>query len=209
MAQELASILLSHDNTKSNIRVDRNACFLWNQSLEILEKHKELAHIYCLERDKARGPKFDRVKVIAMAELRCIFGSYVRIMLMSSYGSNTYLMQDSDIDIGVILEVDDEEYQKNSYLNDLLNAGYQFDTFSLYGYYIYTKVINGIEIEVKIRKASEWTTSIIRLHEKLDGLPRDIQDLITYGKFLLQGDKELYDKFKSLVYCNYYTQVMG
>ena len=182
---------------------------IWSQILQIARTNTQFCHdaaTYCLERDQYNT----RIKGIvdtARQELTEIF-SYnpsISIKLMSSYGARTNLTNTSDIDFGILgnsTDPTDPTFWSESKRLLTIN-GYE-DCGMMHGYMVYKKIVNGIEIEAKVRDATK-SASIVTLHDCLDALPVETQNCITYIKFLLQNNPSTYTKFKSLVYSAYYT----
>jgi len=130
------------------------------------------------------------------------------IIPASSFSSKVHLIGDSDIDLMIRI--------KNISINDIVkitnklgNCGYIFKSIGTpddenLRYFIHSKIINNIEIEVKVRDY-EGADFIAKLHEYLDNhltIPQQI--FTTYIKYLMKNNnkKEEYWKFK-LIYNEY------
>lgn len=139
--------------------------------------------------------------------LNDVFPDYY-IMPASSFSSKTHLVGDSDIDLMIRI--------KSITINDIIKitnklgkCGYMFKSIGTpedekLRYIIHGKIINGVEIEVKVRdyEASEF---IANLHKYLDSkLTKEQQIFTTYIKYLMKngGYKNEYWKFK-LIYNEY------
>ena len=130
------------------------------------------------------------------------------IMPASSFSANTHLIGESDIDLMMWI--------KNMSINDIVNvsnklgqSGYVFKNIGTPSdknlrYFIFSKIINGVEIEFKFR---DWDGSqiIAKLHKYLNNhLTTSQQMFTTYIKYLMKTNnkKEEYWKFK-LIYNEY------
>jgi hypothetical protein len=137
--------------------------------------------------------------------LNDVFPDYY-IMPASSFSSKTHLVGDSDIDLMIRI--------KSMTFNDIIkitnklgNCGYIFKSIGTpedekLRYIIHGKIINGVEIEVKVRdyEASEF---IANLHKYLDSkLTKEQQIFTTYIKYLMKNGnyKDEYWKFKLICY---------
>jgi len=141
--------------------------------------------------------------------------------IMSSYKSKTNLIGESDIDIGLLIDgLDQSKLVKVEKILEGLGyvKGEQMnkenpDTT----YYPYSKMIDGIEFEVKVRNNNEHTKMVLKLHEYLDNeLTDDERAIITYGKYVLKKlskkwliKERAYKVFKTLVYEAYLHNIEG
>ena len=186
------------------IRYDVQILPLWNELLAALKPYLELANAYCKERDD-NSKTFESAKNKAEAELKTIFtDGTTKIKLMSSYGAKTYLNGNSDIDFGVIINCPEDDFYQNLHQKLMETNGFTFK-HRLFNYFVYQKVIDGIEIESKIRRKCDQSDSMVKLHKEIDSLPVQTKNLITYAKLLLVDDAKLYGKLKWLMYSTYYT----
>jgi predicted nucleotidyltransferase len=130
------------------------------------------------------------------------------IIPASSFSAKTYLISDSDIDLMLrIKNISIDDIIKVA--NKLGQCGYIFKSIGTPGdeklrYFIHGKIINGVEIEVKIRDFDS-SQFIVNLHNFLDNnLTIKQQMFTTFIKYLMkkEGKKEEYWKFK-LIYNEY------
>lgn len=184
----------------------------------------EDANFYCVRRDNAN---LDILSALndELLTLNSAFAdtNFEKMILpMSSVTAGLNLINGSDVDIGLCIKdlcdgeyVDDQEILET--VHDILTThGYvhERDIGYIAGwppknrYKIYTKKINGIDFEVKIRDL-ENTRPIVNLHKKLDSiLTREQKALYTYGKLLLE--KSDYKKlFKLFVYMEQFFGIEG
>jgi hypothetical protein len=183
----------------------------YNQLIKIAKKNYNLdANKYYNTRLKS-DKKLLQVQTKALQEInRCLKNILCEyhIMPASSFSAQTHLIGDSDIDFMVRI--------KNISINDIVkitnylgNYGYIFkkigtpddDTLR---YFIHSKIIDNIEIEVKIRDY-DGANFIAKLHNYLDNkLTKEQQIYTTYIKYLMKNNNynDEYWKFK-LIYNEY------
>lgn len=159
------------------------------RDIENMRKSKNINEIFCGLNELASSIKFSVIPLI-----------------MSSYQAKLNLIDDSDLDIGFLVENLDD--MKLDVLHNCLEKnGYKFireigqkDTNN---YYLsYQKYIYGIEVEVKVRDKCK-SKSIIDLHYFLDNnLSEEERSLFTYAKYELKklGDQIGYKCMKKLIY---------
>jgi len=140
----------------------------------------------------------------------------MHIKPMSSICAKLNLINDSDVDIGILicglnLECGNVDCVKYERVSDVLEEhGFVYShVFNAdvpnNRYFSYCKIVNGVEIEVKIRDYAS-SFSILQLHEWLDTqLTDDEITLFTYAKYVLkQYDNEhntkYYSNFKKILY---------
>lgn len=213
--------------TAESIEINKNKCdqvcpvaflnkAMINQILPILRLIKEDATKYVKIRDifneKIRGiPEkvmSDINKEINKEIINEITNKQVNIkidmQIMSSYASKTNLIDESDIDIGLLIDQMNDE--KLNIIDQVLKkCDFKFVKImhqmgSIYNrYHVYNKIVDGIDIEIKVRDL-EKTQTILELHKYLDTkLTEEETTLFTYGKYLLKNTVE-YDRFKMLIY---------
>jgi hypothetical protein len=186
------------------------------------ENFKDEAEKYYTKR-KDGDKKFDEIQEIAYTELNNIFKDAklikafeeknleigkVEIHKTSSVASKTHVIGESDIDfticIGTELVVAKfEEYYKTIGDHFLVPLGFTYhklydSTKEEEKYQVFTKKIDGIEIEAKIRNLGAFG-SLLKYHNYMnDKLEDDKRIYITYIKYLLSKPKKLkqYSKFK-------------
>ena len=147
---------------------------------------------------------------------------YVEVHLMSSIGSNLNLIDESDIDFGLLVAgLNTTGILPNldilTKIRDILiTNGFKFDhIFNISEksnrYVSFQKYVNGVEIEVKIRD-KETTKPMMRLHKRLDNnLSEEQITLYTYAKYILsqQADKKNYKLFKKIMYESVFCEAEG
>jgi len=153
---------------------------------------------YCLRRDLIQDVLL-AIKSQAEQELKIIFSNHpeITVLLMSSFGSNTFLIGGSDIDFGIIIKNLNETTLSEA--TQLLTRNEYAYKGRFHTYESYEKEIQGIEIEAKVRDADE-SMETIELHHFLDNLDDQTQKIITYLKYVAHADPALYGLAKSLVY---------
>jgi hypothetical protein len=172
--------------------------------------------------DKQRKIHNKKLKLIfdtALKELQQIIktcnvvDSY--IIPASSYSANMNLPVESDFDFILAVKRLDE-----SKLFKLTSC------FSLYGYkfpevrnsddprnvhYVLSKIIDNVEIELKIRDYDK-SSPVIKLHQKIDKhLSYEKKKIYVFIKFLLKflGNKESYSAFKTVFYNALFAGIKG
>jgi len=191
-------------NTKRGIVYDPSALLFLEKVYEFLEEYLTLVDQYCTERDESEtANKLKKTITGVKNELEQIFvgDNSVLIRLMSSTGARMHLKGTaSDIDYGLMIKA--AVFNKDKYGNMLIQNGYKFKK-EIYGYYVYVKIVDGIEVEVKLREY-EKSVEVMELHGRLDALPEKTQNKLAFAKALLFDDEELYGKFKWEIYSAYY-----
>lgn len=128
------------------------------------------------------------------------------VIIMSSYQARLNLINDFDIDIGILVKNLDNS--KFSVLYHYLeNNGYKFiktinPTSIKNCYHSFQKNINNIEVEVKVRDM-DYCKIIVDLHNYLDNnLSEEERSLFTYAKYKLKNLEDIsgYKCFKKLIY---------
>ena len=128
----------------------------------------------------------------------------ITLRIMSSYNARLNLIDESDIDIGVLIKDLDAGKLTNIHAL-LLKDGYTHTKIvnpqdEKKKYYCYEKVVDGVEIEIKVRDF-DHTQIIVKLHDYLDNdLTEDERIIFTYAKFMLKSDKILYKYMKMIIY---------
>lgn len=171
------------------------------------EFSNEIDSYHC-ERDAACKLKMEAIqrKVLGFLFSSLWFLSFIgKIIPSSSFSSDMFLAGESDLDFTItILKMDASKLDQ--VVKILTDNGYKFESEKCAGkpdhYYVYQKMIDGIEIEVKIRD-HEPCVKIIKLHIFIDNSysPEDKKPL-TYLKKITKHDKEAYSKLKYLIYEN-------
>ena len=167
-----------------------------NKKYKIAQKYalKELKRVFCLDKVKK---KFNYVDEIVVHKT-------------SSYAAKTHIIGDSDIDFTICIDSklkvsDFEKCYKEIGETFLTKVGYRCkkciqNTKKCELYQVFTKMINGIEIEVKIRDLNAFS-SLLRYHKYMNSCwNNDKKIYITYIKYLLSNPKvDEYTKFKWLI----------
>jgi hypothetical protein len=196
------------ENNKNGIVYDPTSLPFLEKVCQFLEDYESQVEQYCAERDSSEtASRIKKAIKYTDNELLQIFAAYiaslsVMVLVMSSVNSGMNLQGEaSDIDYGLLVKAD--VFDKDKYGNLLIHNGYKFKK-ELYGYFVYTKIVEGIEVEVKLR-VYEKSIQIIKLHERLDTLPKKMQNRLAFAKALLFNNHELYNKFKWEIYSAYYV----
>lgn len=185
----------------------------------------EPANEYRINRDRYN----EELSIIVndeLDELKLLFkdDSDVQLHVMSSFSSKTNLINDSDIDIGLLIDgLETKTFfnhiKYNKVIKILYSHGYSFDYIHDYKnvehrYFSFKKIIRDVEFEIKIRDY-EFSKLIFLMHQNLDNsLSYEEQTFITYGKFLCKElDKERpknnYYIFKKIVAESAFSRVEG
>jgi hypothetical protein len=167
---------------------------------------------------KLRNKENELVSSMAKKEMMYLSGldfcCKTSIHIMSSFNSGTNLIADSDIDFGLlVLNLTDK---KCATIGKILEEkGYKFaKVFNPDNpkntYTSYEKIVDGIEIEVKIRD-HDFSQVMLMLHNYLDNtLTEHQRTMITYGKYLFKThEKRLYNLFKKLIYEYAFNYIEG
>ena len=173
------------------------------------EQFKQQANEYYKERNKMEE-KFEQTQLDVLSELKKVFTDpNVSIHKTSSFAAKTYVLGESDIDITICIKSNNiptdkmADFYKKYGEKYLIPLGYTYkDIMNLTDprqvYQVFTKALNGIEIEVKIRDYDAFET-ILKYHEFMnEKLSDEKRKYITYIKFLLSKPTKLpqYNKFK-------------
>lgn len=185
---------------------------------------------YCIERDIQNKP-VNKLLTIELHNLKrkfenCEFRCH--ILPMTSYPTlNT--IGSSDVDIGLCVEnlcqdnFEDNNLILTTIINGLSESDYVFKELIGYSsewhdkrnrYIVYSKIVNGVEFEIKIRDYKH-TLPIIKLHQKIDNLNSfdeneiEKREILTYVKYLLNNEKEAKAIFKLFIYMSYFDGIKG
>lgn len=220
--QQLYTIINDSINECKILNTDKEKINYLNQQMYIvdalLEKNnifKKEAKIYFDKRNEFN----DKIKTVPQKIIKQIetelYGIKIktRLQIMSSFSSNTNLMDESDIDIGLLVEDLNKSDYKMIIEEKLIKMGYKYhetrnENEIKKRYYSYNKFINVtingcdklIEIEVKVRDLVD-SKQMIELHNNLDTKLTIIQQMLyTYIKLILKPtDKKTYSNFKKLM----------
>lgn len=202
----ISKLVLRSPNTHDPIEYNEEVLdFFEEPFLPALREFQDVASSYCHERDEY-CKDLSTIKTSVEKELIELFADLsivIKFRLMSSY-PYMYLKDHSDIDFAILLQPLTEKLRKIC-IDRLKNKGYKCNGL-IYGYTSCVKIINGIEIEVKIRDLNK-SLHIIALHEYLENLPSDVQQLLTWAKFTTKDDPSVYNRLKSIIYTAFYTKI--
>lgn len=190
--------------------------YYYNILLPSLDKYSIAACSYAELRDKSNA-RVENVSLIAINELKKEFGEFVEFIITSSFRSGLNLIDESDIDISATVDsLNDDKLQMIS--QRLIKLGYKY-TYIINAneprslYYAFSKWVDGIEIEVKVRDMIN-SSAIIKLHKYLDSQITILEKaLLTYGKLKLKalsklGDDNLgYKCLKKIIYEAYFFYI--
>ena len=196
-------------------------CEMNNTLMPLLKENNGMAADYRKCRDEKNKKLFVMIEEISNT-LNTVFrdDDRVNIHLMSSIGAKLNLIDESDIDFGICINNLNDEFGKLDmdifrYVeHKLVELGYvNTHNFNVNNpdnrYYSYEQVIDGVEVELKIRDY-ETSKNILRLHHELDNSLNDEQiTLFTYAKFMFVKDKQIYKYFKKILYESVFCNVEG
>lgn len=182
------------------------------------------AEAYCVRRD-AENVRLQKILTEEKSKLVGLFSDQpeVEVRLMSSVGARLNVIGESDIDFGICVqdlncENGDLEEEKYKFIGEKLKTlgfvhSHDFNvTNPSNRYFSFTKIVNCVEIEAKVRDY-KTTKVFIKLHEKLDNdLSEEQIVLCTYAKFLLshdKGNKQAYKNFKKILYESVFCGIDG
>ena len=149
-------------------------------------------------------------------------GIMANFVMTSSLNADINLMGDSDIDISMLVENCDYSVALGIGAK-LATIGFGYKKFvnpnqPLNCYYLYSKIENGIEFEVKLRDSTK-SQLVLRLHNHMEQkLSVDEKMAITYGKLVFKEtsknettneEKLAYLIFKKLVFERYFAEIEG
>lgn len=173
-----------------------------------LRRHSVEALSYSSKRDLDNENKSKKINVIfeSINSLMLTMEFSVFPLIMSSYRAKLNLVDDSDLDIGLL--VDELDDVKTNILHEcLVKDGFKYTKtvgveYTNNYYRSYQKIDCGIEIELKIRD-KERSKLIVDLHYFLDNkLSDEERSLLTYAKYMLKksGNENGYRCMKKLIY---------
>ena len=163
--------------------------------------------------NKVVDPVNEKVKKIIVSltdEYKKKFNDKFTTQVASSYSSKMNLIGESDIDYFILFKPLTQERLVN--MSQLLTK-YNFNFDKIMNkdkvdnvYYVYDQVIDGIEVEVKVRDLM-YSRNVVALHNYIDNkLDHKLKVLLTYAKYQLKlkskEDKSFkgYDMFKTIFY---------
>ncbi len=204
-----------------NVNVDEELGVLYDKFndrvLNLLEKYKDEAYDYYKKREeftsKVVDPVNEKVKKILLdlkREYNEKYSDDFKYQVASSYSAKMNLIGESDIDYFILFKpLTEERLIKMSQL--ITRKGFDFQKTvnpdrknNLY--YAFETVIDGVEVEFKVRDFY-YSRNVIDLHQFIDEkLDQHVKVLLTYAKHQLKlrskEDKNFkgYNMFKTLFY---------
>jgi len=148
---------------------------------------------------------------VVLKHVRDMFPDFKTIEYMSSFTARTNLAdpRDMDVDIGVFIPKINKSKLKKA-MDKIESVGFQCnDTIVADQYYSCEKIIDSVEFEVKFRADDRDGAAVLKLHHKIDDLPKSIQDKITIIKKTLKAkaNKQYYIIFKALMYNAFFIDI--
>jgi len=219
LANELQKIYTTTNFKNNNVNEELNMLVKkFDQSvLPILEEEIDKATEYYSKREeysnKTVDPVNDKVKKIIediKNEYKNFYNDELTYTVASSYSAKMNLIGESDIDYFILFKPLTSERLIN--ISQLLQK-YNFKFDKVHNkdkvnniYYVYQQIIDGIEVEMKVRDLY-YSRSVVALHEYTDNkLDQHLKILFTYAKYQLKleskQDKSFkgYDMFKTIFY---------
>jgi len=219
LTNELQKIYSTTNFKNNNVNEELNILVKkFDQSvLPILEKEIDKAKEYYAKREEYSNntvdPVNDKVKKIIediKNEYNNVYNDQLTYTVASSYSSKMNLIGESDIDYFILFKPLSPERLIN--ISQLLQK-YNFKFDKVHNkdkvnniYYVYQQIIDGIEVEMKVRDLY-YSRSVVALHEYTDNkLDQHLKILFTYAKYQLKleskQDKSFkgYDMFKTIFY---------
>lgn len=210
---EFASLL--NETVKTSIEFDKDEKALnyvnYQMVNMIYPKLKSLideANEYMLKRDIENSKIKDDVDniILCLKMLMSDIQFDIDVVIMSSYQARLNLINDFDIDVGLLVKNLDD-YKLHFLHQYLENNGYKFTktinpTNIKNCYHSFQKKINNIEVEIKVRDMN-YSKIIVDLHDYLDNnLSEEERALFTYAKYQLKklNDSTGYKCIKKLIY---------
>jgi hypothetical protein len=212
------------DNSDINYELNNLHNIFNEKVVSFLEEYTDRANEYYKQREeysnKNVDPVNEKVKVIIKnikSEYLKLFNEELTYSVASSYSAKMNLIGESDIDYFILFKpLTTDKLIKISQLLEKYNFKFQkirnSDKVDIV-YYVYDQVIDGIEVEVKVRDLM-YSRSVIALHNYIDNkLDKDLKILLTYAKYQLKlkskEDKSFkgYDLFKTIFYNYCFTDI--
>jgi len=148
---------------------------------------------------------------VILKQVRDMFPEFKTIEYMSSFTARTNLAdpKDMDVDIGVFIPNINKSKLKKA--TDKIEAvGFHCnDTIVADQYYSCEKIIDSVEFEIKFRGDNKISAAVLKLHHRIDDLPKSTQDKITIIKKTLKAmaNKQYYIIFKALLYNAFFADI--
>ena len=180
----------------------RNNPELYNNAIEYVNKRNKQSEI------------LERIQKETYAELNYMFQGYFgkfrkyKVFPASSFSAKTNIIGESDLDFNVPIEDFDDGFITHFTMRRMLQL-YEYSFKELRNtpdvHYVYAKVVKSecgdVEIEVKLRNLSAYTSLIDKIHDYLDNKANpDDKRIITYIKANLKPLPVHYTNFKQLYY---------
>jgi hypothetical protein len=216
---ELEKIYSSTNFNNKNINEELSILYdkFEKSIISLLKTHEKEAKEYYLKREeyskKNVDPVNEKVKDIIKKltdEYSNKYNDEFTSQVASSYSAKMNLIGESDIDYFILFKPLTHERLIN--ISQLLEKyNFKFDKIMNKEkvnniYYVYNRIIDDIEVEIKVRDIF-YTKSVIQLHNFIDNkLDKNTKILLTYAKHLLKlkskEDKSFrgYNLFKTLFY---------
>ena len=174
----------------------------WSEAI-IYYRKREIQNKYLVE---LADKKIDMLKIF-FGEVCRKKDISIEFVLTSSLKSGINLIEHSDIDITMIVDSECSPEIIDKLKEMLIQFGFKY--FGVKNdYLLFTEKTKIAEFEIKLRKRTNKTMSVISLHRRMDYLSEKEQIIITYGKLLFQNTI-YYDIFKMLVYNMYFADIEG
>jgi hypothetical protein len=205
------------DNSDINYELNNLHNIFNEKVVSFLEEYTVRANEYYKQREEYSNKNVDPVNEKVKVIIKNIKGEYLKLFneeltysVASSYSAKMNLIGESDIDYFILFKpLTTEKLIKISQLLEKYNFKFQkvrnIDKIDNV-YYVYDQVIDGIEVEVKVRDLM-YSRSVVALHNYIDNkLDHNLKVLLTYAKYQLKlkskEDKSFkgYDMFKTIFY---------
>lgn len=189
---------------KVNLDNDRKVLEYYNNqmlndiipALEIFEKE---ADEYAKKRDDY-NEKINHIPIVLIKILEKLYDA--KFVMMSSFNAKLNLIDESDIDIGMLVKNLDKDKLLNIH-KQLSEYGFKYTiTCNPHRpdvYHCYVIVIDNVTIELKVRDI-DGVSFILKIHDRLNNFTSKERSLLTYAKFILKDDKKSYDQLKRVIY---------
>ena len=205
--RKIMNILVEKNRPSKTIEYNKNSIRLMKILLNILKDSKQKIN-YWNDREiiTESGVNFKNALERGIELLSYVLQPGDKIKSCSSYSAGIHL-KESDVDI--FLLINDKDDKKEKYYVDFLIAnGFKHEATIHDGdYKSYNKLIDGVELEIKIRDKAP-AADIVLMHEYIEALSPDDKKSITYIKSICNIYKEPYLTFKMIMYSAYYTMMM-
>ena len=166
------------------------------------EMYEAEAIKYYKERNEKVNQKLNMIQEKVYSLLKTIVPKNYILKCTNSFSSNLHLIEDSDIDFTILIP-DMKETDFTDIQSILEPYGFLYKEENSVGqpdhYYIFSKFIDGIEIEIKVRDELN-SKRIMIAHQYLDNtFDEELKPYVTYLKKLLKKSLT-YMYFKYMIY---------